>query len=140
MDVQLVDDRGPFRGILAQLRTGPYHRYIFADPTNYVFETAGRLRSTPPHAHRRIIGALRGRRPTAVRRAIEADILSGDAVILPQLPVDPPERLKLLTRSLPGLRDLPAEFLRAAVDAKTASPHPSRSQRKRVTSRRSIAT
>jgi DNA-binding GntR family transcriptional regulator len=41
------------------LRTGPYHRYIFADATKHVFDKAGRLRRTPPHPHCRITDALR---------------------------------------------------------------------------------
>jgi DNA-binding GntR family transcriptional regulator len=95
------------------LRTGPYHRYIFADPTTHVFDTDGRRRGTPLHPHRRIIDALRAGRPALVRREVEGDILSGDATILPQLPLDSAERLKGLKRSLPDLRRLPAELLAA---------------------------
>jgi len=85
------------------LRTGPYHRYIFADATRHVFDTS---RGAPRHFHSYIVEALRKRRPAEVRRAVELDILSGDAVILPQLPLDSPERLECLVRSLPSLKKL----------------------------------
>jgi len=99
------------------LRTGPYHRYIFADATRHVFDTPATSRSTPLHFHSHIVGALRKRRPAEVRRAVEADILSGDAVILPQLPLDAPEQLECLVRSLPNIRTLPAALLQPAADA-----------------------
>lgn len=92
------------------LRTGPYHRLIYADPTKHIFDPPGRRRA-PLHSHRRVVEALRARKPAEVRRAVEADILSGDPIILPHLPVDAPERVKQLRQSLPGLRDLPAELL-----------------------------
>jgi GntR family colanic acid and biofilm gene transcriptional regulator len=113
------------------LRTGPYHRYIFADATKHVFDKAGRLRRTPPHPHCRITDALRECRPAEVRRAIEADIVSGDAVILPQLPLDPPEQLKRLTRSLPNLRNLPEEMLQATADSKRGTCTSSRPRKSR---------
>lgn len=93
------------RGVIENiwLRTGPYHRYIFADPSQHVFDPPGTIRGTPLHAHRRVIDALRACKPGDVRRAIEADILSGDGVILPRLLPDPPERLRSLARVLPGL-------------------------------------
>lgn len=96
------------------LRTGPYHRYIFADPSRHIFDGPSRGRGMPLHGHRRVIEALRKGRPAEVRQAIEADILSGDAVILPQLPVDRHERTEQLTRSLPCLRDVPVDLLQAA--------------------------
>ena len=95
------------------LRTGPYHRYIFADPTKHVFDTDGQRRRRPLHPHHRIIEALRQGRPAYVRREIEGDILSGDSIILPQLPLDSPEQLKQLKRSLPDLKKLPADLLQA---------------------------
>ena len=101
------------------LRTGPYHRYIFADATRYIFDTPVPARGVPLHFHSHIIEALRKGRPAEVRRAIEADILSGDAVILPQLPLDSPEQLECLARSLPSLKALPAELLRPATDMKS---------------------
>lgn len=93
------------RGVIENiwLRTGPYHRYIFADPAQHVFDPPGMTRGTPLHAHRRVVDGLRACKPGDVRRAIEADILSGDGVILPRLLPDPPERLKRLARVLPGL-------------------------------------
>lgn len=95
------------------LRTGPYHRYIFADPTKHVFDTDGQRRRRPLHPHHRIIEALRQGRPACVRREIEGDILSGDSIILPQLPLNSPEQMKQLKRSLPDLKKLPAELLQA---------------------------
>lgn len=91
------------------LRTGPYHRMIYGDPTKHIFDTPGRR--TPLHFHRRIVEGLRTRKPTEVRRAIEADILSGDPIILPHLPADAPERVKQLRQSLPSLKDLPVALL-----------------------------
>ncbi len=90
-------------------------------------------RGLPLHFHSYIIEALRKRRPAEVRRAVELDILSGDAVILPQLPLDSPEQLECLARSLPSLKSLPAELLQAATDMKPDLPGtPSRPrQRKR---------
>jgi hypothetical protein len=93
------------------LRTGPYHRYIFADPTRHIFDSASRRRGTPQHPHHRIIKALCEGRPALVRREVEGDILSGDATILPQLPLDSAEQLGRLRRSLPILRKLPAGIL-----------------------------
>ncbi len=115
------------------LRTGPYHRYIFADATRHIFDTPVASHGVPLHFHSYIIAALRKGRPTEVRRAVEADILSGDAVILPQLPLDSPEQLKCLARSLPSLKKLPVELLQAATDVKPDLPGtPSRPrQRKR---------
>ncbi len=104
------------------LRTGPYHRYIFADPARHVFDTAGT--GVPRHAHARIVDALRRSRPAEVRRAIEADILSGDPIILPQLPLDPPERVKELKRSLPGLEALPGGLLQIMSGEKAATRRP----------------
>jgi len=95
------------------LRTGPYHRYIFADPTKHLFDASERRRGAAVHSHRRIIDALRARRAAEVRRAVEADILSGDPIILPHLPVDAPERVRRLLQSLPSLENLPAALLQA---------------------------
>lgn len=89
------------------LRTGPYHRYIFADPNQHIFDTPRRKHDKPRHAHNNVIEALRAGTPLDVRRAIEADILSGDDVILPHLPADSPDRLKRLMQGLPGLSPLP---------------------------------
>ena len=111
------------------LRTGPYHRYIFADATRYIFDTPVPARGVPLHFHSHIIEALRKGRPAEVRRAIEADILSGDAVILPQLPLDSPEQLECLARSLPSLKTLPAELLRPAPDT-TSVPVDRRAKRR----------
>jgi DNA-binding GntR family transcriptional regulator len=99
------------------LRTGPYHRHIFADATRHVFDTPVPSRGRPLHFHSHIIESLRRGQPAEVRRAVEADILSGDAVILPQLPLDSPGELECLTRSLPGLKALPAELLQAVAEA-----------------------
>ena len=85
------------------LRTGPYHRYIFADPSKHIFDNPDRKRGAPQHAHRRVIASLRAGRPADVRLAIEADILSGDPTILPQLPEDTPDRVRELEKSLPDL-------------------------------------
>ncbi len=85
------------------LRTGPYHRYIFADPSKHIFDSPSRKRGTQQHAHRRVIAGLRAGRPADVRLAIEADILSGDPIILPQLPEDTPDRVRELERSMPDL-------------------------------------
>ena len=85
------------------LRTGPYHRYIFADPSKHIFDSPGRKRGAPQHAHRRIIASLRAGRHADVRLAIEADILSGDPIILPQLPEDTSDRVLKLEKSLPDL-------------------------------------
>jgi GntR family colanic acid and biofilm gene transcriptional regulator len=104
------------------LRTGPYHRYIFADATRHIFDTPVPSRGVPLHFHSYIIEALRKRRPAEVRRAVELDILSGDAVILPQLPLDSPERLECLARSLPSLKTLPVELLQAATEARPDLP------------------
>jgi GntR family transcriptional regulator, colanic acid and biofilm gene transcriptional regulator len=104
------------------LRTGPYHRHIFADATRYIFDTPVPSHGVALHCHSHIIEALRRNRPAEVRRAVEADILSGDAVILPQLPVDPPEQLACLARSLPSLGALPAELLQSAAGLTRASP------------------
>jgi len=98
------------------LRTGPYHRHIFAEATKHIFDTPVPARGVPLHCHSHIIEALRNGRPTEVRRAVEADILSGDTVILPQLPLDAPEQLRCLTRSLPSLRTLPAGLLQPVPD------------------------
>jgi GntR family transcriptional regulator, colanic acid and biofilm gene transcriptional regulator len=118
------------------LRTGPYHRYIFADATRYIFDTPVPSHGVTLHCHSHIIEALRRGRPTEVRRAVEADILSGDAVILPQLPLDSPEQLECLARSLPSLRTLPAELLQSATDLTLALPiAPSRPERRK---RRSV--
>lgn len=106
------------------LRTGPYHRYIFADVTRHIFDTPTPRRGMPLHFHTQIIRALRKGRPAEVRRAVEEDILSGDVVVLPQLPLDSPEQLKRLARSLPELR--------MATKTKPASPGTSsRSQRRK---------
>jgi DNA-binding GntR family transcriptional regulator len=94
------------------LRTGPYHRLIFADPTKHVFDAPDRRRGAVVHSHRRIIDALRARRAAEVRRAVEADIMSGDPIILPHLPVDAPERVQQLRQSLPNLKNLPAALFR----------------------------
>ncbi len=119
------------------LRTGPYHRYIFADATRHIFDTPPPARGVPLHFHSYIIEALRKRRPAEVRRAVELDILSGDAVILPQLPLDSPEQLECLTRSLPSLRTLPAELLQSATDLTLALPiAPSRPARRKRRSTR----
>jgi GntR family colanic acid and biofilm gene transcriptional regulator len=94
------------------LRTGPYHRRIFADPSKHVFDApAGR--DKPQHAHRQIIAGLRAGRPAEVRRAIEADILSGDPIILPYLPHDRPDRIQALEQSLPMLDSLSRGLLRS---------------------------
>lgn len=93
------------------LRTGPYHRLIYADPTKHIFDTPTRRRGAALHSHRRIIDGLRTRKAAEVRRAIEADILSGDPIILPHLPADAPDRVKRLKQSLPSLKDLPAGLL-----------------------------
>lgn len=90
------------------LRTGPYHRHIFADPKQHVFDMPVRKLGEPRHAHRRVIEALRANDPSEVRKAIEADILSGDAVVLPYLAKDTPERLESLLRGLPELASKPA--------------------------------
>lgn len=90
------------------LRTGPYHRHIFADPAQHVFDMPVRKLGKPRHAHRAVIEALRAGKPAEVRKAIEADILSGDAVILPYLAPDTSERLESLQRSLPDLAGAPA--------------------------------
>jgi len=114
------------------LRTGPYHRYIFEDATRHIFDTPMPAHGVALHCHSHIIGALRKGRPAEVRRAVEADILSGDAVILPQLPLDAPDELSCLTRSLPSLRALPAELLQSATDLTAAvSVASSRSERRR---------
>lgn len=93
------------------LRTGPYHRHIFADPSKHVFD-GPEGRGKPHHAHRQIIAGLRAGRPTDVRRAIEADILSGDPIILPYLPHDRPDRIEALEQSLPTLESLSRALLR----------------------------
>lgn len=93
------------------LRTGPYHRYIFADPSKHIFDSPSRKRGVPQHAHRRVIAGLRAGRPADVRLAIEADILSGDPIILPQLPEDTPDRMQELERSLPDLEVLSRALL-----------------------------
>ncbi|TAJ89555.1 GntR family transcriptional regulator [Reyranella sp.] len=100
------------------LRTGPYHRYIFADPSKHIFDNPSRKRGAQQHAHRRVIAGLRVGRPADVRLAIETDILSGDPIILPQLPEDTPDRVRELERSLPDLEMLS----RALSDGKTSSP------------------
>lgn len=100
------------------LRTGPYHRYIFADPSKHIFDNPGRRRTQPQHAHRRVIAGLRAGRPGDVRVAIEADILSGDPIILPQLPEDTPDRVQELVQSLPDLEMLS----RTLLDGKTNAP------------------
>ena len=102
------------------LRTGPYHRFIFADVSKHIFDTADR--NAPVHGHRRIITALQRRRPADVRSAIEADILSGDPIILPQLPLDSAEQVKQLTRSLPSLKGLAGAFLQPQLDTSLDSP------------------
>lgn len=94
------------------LRTGPYHRHIFADPSKHVFDTP-KGRGKPQHAHRLIIAGLRAGRPADVRRAIEADILSGDPIILPYLPHDRPDRIHALEQSLPTLESLSRRLLRS---------------------------
>ncbi len=91
------------------LRTGPYHRQIFADPKQHVFDMPVRKLGRPRHSHRAVIEALRANRPSDVRKAIEADILSGDAVILPHLAADTPERVESLLRSLPELDSAPRD-------------------------------
>lgn len=85
------------------LRTGPYHRHIFADPKQHVFDLPVRKLGKPRHAHRAVIEALRANKPSEVRKAIEADILSGDPVILGHLASDTAERTQSLLRSLPDL-------------------------------------
>jgi DNA-binding GntR family transcriptional regulator len=113
------------------MRTGPYNRYIFADASRHIFDTPVPAHGVPLHCHSHVIAALRAGRPAEVRRAVEADILSGDAVILPQLPLDPPERLRCLTRSLPSLKALPAELLHTAADEKPTLPAASSRPRQR---------
>lgn len=98
------------------LRTGPYHRYIFADPSKHIFDSPSRGRGAPQHAHRRVIAGLRAGRPVDVRFAIEADILSGDPIILPQLPEDTPDRDQELARSLPDLATLSRALLNGKAD------------------------
>jgi DNA-binding GntR family transcriptional regulator len=93
------------------LRTGPYHRFIYADPTRHVFDAPGHPPGTPLHAHRRIVEALRDGRAAEVREAVETDILSGDPIILPLLPLDAPERVEQVKRSLPSLNELPAGLI-----------------------------
>lgn len=93
------------------LRTGPYHRYIFADPSKHIFDNSDGRRAQPQHAHRRVIAGLRANRPSEVRLAIEADILSVDPIILPQLPEDEPDRVQALMRSLPDLEMLSRALL-----------------------------
>lgn len=119
------------------LRTGPYHRFIFADVSRHIFEPT--KRNAPVHAHRRIITALQRRRPADVRSAIEADILSGDPIILPQLPLDGPEQVKRVRQSLPGLANVPDGLLEPAQSAASqpsASPQsPARSRPNRTGSR-----
>jgi len=100
------------------LRTGPYHRYIFADPSKHIFDSPSRKRGAQQHAHRQVIAGLRAGRPADVRLAIEADILSGDPIILPQLPEDTPDRVRELEKSLPNLEMLS----RAPLDGKPNSP------------------
>ena len=100
------------------LRTGPYHRYIFADPSKHIFDNPGGKRAQPQHAHRRVIAGLRTNRPSVVRLAIEADILSVDPIILPQLPEDTADRVQELVRSLPDLDTLS----RVLLDGKTNAP------------------
>ena len=99
----------------------------------HIFDTPAPARGVPLHFHSYIIEALRKRRPAEVRRAVELDILSGDAVILPQLPLDSPEQLECLARSLPSLKTLLAELLQGATDMKPAMPVAAsiRRQRKR---------
>ena len=89
------------------LRTGPYHRHIFADPKQHVFDMPVRKLGKPRHAHRAVIEALRMNKPSEVRKAIEADILSGDAVILPYLAADEPGRMESLAQALPHLAGTP---------------------------------
>lgn len=93
------------------LRTGPYHRHIFADPSKHVFDVP-EGRGRPHHAHRQIIAGLRAGRPADVRRAVEADILSGDPIILPYLPRDRADRIQALEQSLPTLESLSRALLR----------------------------
>ena len=90
------------------LRTGPYHRHIFADPKQHIFDMPVRKLGKPRHAHRAVIEALRADKPSDVRKAIEADILSGDPIILPHLAMEPPERTASLLLSLPELACAPA--------------------------------
>lgn len=111
------------------LRTGPYHRYIFADPSKHIFDNPGGKRTQPQHAHRRVIAGLRAGRPGDVRLAIEADILSGDPIILPQLPVDTLERVEELTRSLPDLEAL-SRTLSSETDTQPSSRSEARPQKK----------
>ena len=52
------------------LRTGPYHRYIFADATRHIFDTPVPARGVPLHFHSHIIEALRkGGRPRSGARS-----------------------------------------------------------------------
>jgi DNA-binding GntR family transcriptional regulator len=85
------------------LRTGPYHRHIFADPKQHIFDMPVRKLGKPRHAHRAVIEALRANKPSEVRKAIETDILSGDPIILPHLAIGAPDRTESLLRSLPEL-------------------------------------
>lgn len=111
------------------LRTGPYHRYIFADPSKHIFDNPGGKRTQPQHAHRRVIAGLRAGRPGDVRLAIEADILSGDPIILPQLPEDTLDRVQELARSLPDLEAL-SRTLSSETDTQQSSLSESRPQKK----------
>jgi GntR family colanic acid and biofilm gene transcriptional regulator len=115
------------------LRTGPCHLYIYADPDNHVFDVPGRVRGTPLHHHRRAVEALRAGRPADVRRAIEADIMSGDTVILQNLPDDPPGRLQSLTQCLPRLDRRCSEILEEAA----TMTRPSRGSGNRLVRKRS---
>lgn len=99
------------------LRTGPYHRFIYADPTQHVFDAPDRVPGLALHAHRRIVEALRDGRVAEVREAVEADILSGDPIILPLLPLDGPDRVEQVKRSLPSLGDLAGDLLKEEGDS-----------------------
>ncbi len=111
------------------LRTGPYHRYIFADPSKHIFDNPGGKRAQPQHAHRRVIAGLRAGRPADVRLAIEADILSGDPIILPQLPEDTPDRVQALARSLPDLEAM-SHALLSDTNTTPSSPSEASPQKK----------
>jgi GntR family colanic acid and biofilm gene transcriptional regulator len=106
------------------LRTGPYHRYIFADPSKHIFDSPSRKRGAQQHAHRRVIAGLRAGQPAEVRLAIEADILSGDPIILPQLPEDTPDRVQELERSLPDLGMLSRALLSGNTSPQKKTGHP----------------
>jgi GntR family colanic acid and biofilm gene transcriptional regulator len=96
------------------LRTGPYNRYIYADPANHIFDIPDPAGAGQQHDHSLVIMGLREGRPDVVRAAIESDIAAGDAIILRRLPDAPPGSMQKLAERVPTSAVVQA-FLRGAV-------------------------